>query len=206
MDREFKTMQWKTSNPDVSVLDVTIDSGNFQKWFETQATVGDEAWLLAHADDGIIWGKLQNGKMVLSDKFSAISPSLRPKTLQEARLFGEKAEVRLWRDNSEFRSFRIEDYFEVHEANSAEAFDEDYILWGTRIEDRCENFSLMSEGRQGLRHAVPLVLNEDDFKEGYSYRHPLRLRVRHYLDYDADGKAFIRISRLVKLLAKGGQK
>lgn len=203
MDREFIPIQWKTSEPNVNDLNDPTKNKNIRIWFEAQPAVGKEAWLLAHADDGVIWGKLQDGKLVASnDAFFHVSPPLRIERLQEAWLFGEKAEVRIWREGKEFRAIRIED----QDLEWAEAFDEDYILWGTKIENKNKGFTLVAEGRQGLRHAVPLDLSENDFgKKGFP-KHPLRLRVRHYIDYDEDGRAFIRISRLVKLWVEGGLK
>jgi len=204
MDREIMPIQWDASELDVNDLNDSASNKNIRLWFENQNAVGDEAWVIAYADDGVIWGKLLNGKIETSGSYSSfldIFPSLRAITLQEARLFGEKAEVRVWREKKEFRAIRTED----KESERAEAFDEDYILWGTKIEANSGKFSLVAEGRQGLRHAVPLVLSEDDFKEKGLPKHPLRLRVRHYIDYDADGKVFVKASRLVKLFVKGGQ-
>lgn len=172
-------------------------------WFEAQPGVGREAWFLAHADDGVIWGKLRDGTLVTSNEiFSHISPPLRAETLQEARLFGEKAEVRIWRDRRGFSACRIED----QDSEGAEAFDETYVLWGTRMEKQDQGFTLVTEGRQGLRHAVPLQIEETTLGSSGTTKHPLRLRVRHYIAYDEEsGQAFLALSRLVELFTEGGQ-
>lgn len=203
MYKEFMPLKWKISELPVDVLNDSAENKNIRIWFEAQPAVGEESWLLAFFDDGVVWGKLQDGRLsTSSDAFPYVSPPLRLDCLQEARLFGERAEVRIWREGKDFRAIRIED--EV--LAEAEAFDEDYILWGTRIEDNNKGFILVAEGRQGLRHAVPLDIGENDFREKGFTKHPLRLRVRHYIDYDEDGRAFIRISRLFKLFVEGGQK
>lgn len=73
--------------------------------------------------------------------------------------------------------------------------DEKQILWGTQPEGEKNGFTLVSDGSQCLKHAVPLI--GITFK-GKDYR-PLRLKVRHYIDYDNEGVARIYLSRLVDL-------
>ncbi|MFB0546783.1 MAG: CRISPR-associated protein Csx19, partial [Anaerolineae bacterium] len=68
-------------------------------WLLAQAEEFGLTTLLAHADDGLIWGQVREGKLHLSsDHFPAVSPPLRTNTLQEGRLFGPSAELHLWRD------------------------------------------------------------------------------------------------------------
>ena len=190
MSREIKEITCQ-----VCPLDAKEFAANPVDWFEKQPSVGDEAWFLAHADDGVIWGCLQNGQLVTSGVvFSEVSPPLRATTLQQARLFGETAEVRVWRDGNEFRACRLED----QSSAEGEALDEYHILWGKQTEQRKDGFTLVADGRQGLRHAVPLTLTEGLFHDD----RPLRLTVRHYLAYDGCGQARIALSRLVALWAE----
>jgi CRISPR-associated protein (TIGR03984 family) len=79
-------------------------------------------------------------------------------------------------------------------------------LWGTQSVEQRDGFTLMTNGRQGLRHAAPLLVPQDILDERRR-SHPLRLRVRHYLTYDADdGQANISLSRLVALeMQRGGR-
>lgn len=151
-------------------------------------------WLLAHADDGVIWGELRADRLHLSgDAFPAISPPLRAATLQQARLFGPQAEILLWKDNGVWFGRLIRD-----DANEVEdAFDETHLLWGTDVEARQDGFTLLREGKEGLRHAPPLP---DDAQL------PVRLQVRHYVAYDADGQAYIAYSRLRGIDAQGGKR
>jgi CRISPR-associated protein (TIGR03984 family) len=184
-------------------LDTTDFAADPSGWFQKHSDVGDEAWFLAHADDGVIWGQIRNRQLVTSDSvFPQVSPPFRPVTLQQARLFGESAEVRVWREGNEFKAWRLED----HHNEEAEAFDEAHVLWGTRAEARKGGFTLVVDGRQGLRHVMPLEATDTALGAG-GRRHPLRLCVRHYLDYDKDGQARIALSRLVALrqLPGGGQ-
>jgi len=186
----------------VQRLDTTDFAADPAAWLQNQPSVGDEAWFLAHADDGVIWGQLRSGQLVTSDDiFPQVSPPLRAVTLQQARLFGQDAEVRIWQDRGGFESCRLED----QSADEAEAFDEAHILWGTQAEAHAGGFTLVADGRQGLRHAVPLEIENRAFGIAGRSRRPLRLTVRHYLIYDDDGQARIALSRLVALQVEGGQ-
>lgn len=154
----------------------------------------DLRWLLAHADDGVIWGEFRADGLHLSgNAFPNVSPPLRATTLQQARLFGPQAEILLWKDDSAWRGRLIRD-----DADEVEdALDETHLLWGTDVEDWQDGFALLREGAQGLRHAPPLP---DDVQL------PVRLQVRHYVAYDSDGQAYIACSRLIGLDAQGGQR
>jgi CRISPR-associated protein (TIGR03984 family) len=109
--------------------------------------------------------------------------------------------MRVWRENNAFSACLLQDYHD----QEAEAFDEAHVLWGTQSIGQKDGFTLMTDGRQGLRHAVPLLV-PDDVLDEKRRSHPLRLRVRHYLTYDADGQVQISLSRLVALeIQVGGQ-
>jgi CRISPR-associated protein (TIGR03984 family) len=76
-----------------------------------------------------------------------------------------------------------------------DAIDEGQILWGTDVEEEKGGFTVMRDGAQGLRHAVPLSVT-GKFDE---QTRPLRLKVRHYLEEDTNGFTRIVASRLVKV-------
>jgi CRISPR-associated protein (TIGR03984 family) len=149
-------------------------------------------WLLAHADDGVIWGEVRENQLHLSsDVFPFVSPPLRAETLQQARLFGREAELLLWKKGTGWQARVIQD----GSGEDGEYYDESHLLWGTDVEERQDGFALLREGQEGLRHAPPLPEN---------VHLPVRLRVRHYLAYDTDGQAYIAYSRLVDLETQGG--
>jgi CRISPR-associated protein (TIGR03984 family) len=184
----------------VQPLEITNFSADLSAWFQKQPNVGDKIWFLAHADDGIIWGQINNGTLITSaSAFHRISPLLRTITLQQARIFGEKAEVRVWRNRSGFQACRLED----RQDNDDEAFDETTILWGNIAEAKKNGFTLLSDGQQGLRHAVPIDVPDSAFGTGPKKLRPLRLKFRHYLTYDRDGQARISLSRLVNVYVPG---
>ncbi|MCP6760124.1 MAG: CRISPR-associated protein Csx19 [Fischerella sp. CENA71] len=161
-------------------------------WLEAQASQYKLKFLLAHAEDGIIWGKFQDGNLITADSVFSQFAKLRKLTLQQCRIFGENSEVMLWKTDEDFKARLIQD------EKSTEFIPENQILWGTQAEKICEGFTLVSDGSQGLCHAVPLADINFDAKQKL-YR-PLRLCVRHYINYDEEtGLARIYLSRLVNL-------
>jgi CRISPR-associated protein (TIGR03984 family) len=172
-------------------------SGDIRDWLQQHASAHNLRWLLAFADDGVIWGSFSEGVLNLSGDAISIAPPLRAETLQTARLFSENAELLLWRDGDlQWNARLIQDNAAAEETQWREAIDEMHILWGTKAERRNDDFALMSDGSQGLRHIVPIGINGN-----YDERsRPLRLHVRHYLSEDEE-TGFVRIvaSRLLDL-------
>jgi len=155
----------------------------------------DMPWLLAHADDGIIWGKLQDdGSLKLSSdvysdpqEYPALAVPLRLETLQQARLFGPAGELFLWRSDSGFVARTISDGVLVPD----DAFQETHLLWGNRELDPQDGFTILVEGQMGLTHAPPVA--------GLPASVRVALTVRHYVDYDDQDQAYVCLSRLVNL-------
>jgi CRISPR-associated protein (TIGR03984 family) len=183
----------------IPVVDLP-DEGALRRWLTEQAKPlkaetkqAKPVLLLAHTDDGVIWGIVSDNKLALSsDVFPTVSPKLRPATLQQARLFGEHAELLIWREGAGKLQARwaeetAKDAVEPAPRLYMEYFDESMLLWGTQAE-HCNGFTLWTEGAQGLRHALPWPQTSQ----------PPCLVVRHYL---APGEASARValSRLVRL-------
>jgi len=168
---------------------------------EKAESVGDDGkvYLLSFHDDGVVWGKVKNQTLITSDFKDSPSTLFRPETLQELRLFGEKGQLHIWRTGeTEFKGcLALEDYLK-----DFEPIEEKQVLHGTRI-DTDENgkdlsnvdFMIVRDGLEGLRHAFPVV---DKSKFGDQKR-PLRLLVKHYVEYDEDGAARIAYSRLANV-------
>lgn len=177
-------------------MDVNQVKSDLKGWLENQAKEHDLKYLLAHAEDGVIWGHFreQNYQLVTSgdnDVFPQLT-TLRLCTLQQCRIFGKNTEVMLWKvGQDDWKARSIED----KHLSKEDYIPEDQILWGTKAEKESNGFTLVADGSQGLRHAVPLI--NITFK-GKDSR-PLRLKVRHYIDYDESGVARIYLSRLVDL-------
>ena len=185
------------------VLLTELPADNLRSWMEQMAITYDCAYLLAHAEDGIIWGRFDDGKLTTShDTFAGphCRADIRPSTLWEARLFGANTEVLLWQTNGAWRARIIRD---------ATLASDDYIveqqmLWGDHAEVRAKGFTLLADGSEGLCHAVPIEVPDNSFidqtdTERKRRLRPVRLKVHHYIDYDSDGNARIALSRLVTI-------
>lgn len=203
----------------VSVTD--FDPDNLVGWLEKNAKTHQLTYLLAHAEDGVIWGRVDgNGRLLTSydalHKASAQEtwdgpriaaakqslPRLRIEALQQARLFSQEAELYIWKDGDEkWHGRLVANVKEAETADWSESFDEPQLLWGTHGTTLADNFTLLEDGAQGLRHAVPMPLKLDTGSQKFGEATPPRLLVRHYLN--KDGFAHIAASRLVAL--EGGK-
>lgn len=178
------------NKPICKLLDIPTNL-DIDEWLEKQAEEYRLKFLLAHVEDGVIWGKFKDGKLLTADSQFVFLPKLRPFTLQQCRAFGETSEVMLWQTDDGFKARLIQDQ------KDTEFIEENHILSGTQADKICSDFTLVSDGSQGLRHAVPLI--DIKFDENQKLYRPLRLRVHHYIDYDDSGVARIDLSRLVNL-------
>ncbi len=175
---------------------ISVPDKNIKSWLAAEAKKRNLRWLLAHADDGVIWGRLEEDALVTSFEAAQNHPvaksvcaELRDATLQQARLFGDKGELYIWKDGEGVWHGRvISDSGDENNAVWLESFDEPYMLWGTFGEPLAHGFTLLADGQQGMRHAVPIVASPTD-------EHALRLWLRHYLN--REGFAQVTASRLV---------
>lgn len=172
-------------------VDTQIDFTDFEKeprqWFARQGKERELPFFLAHDDDGVIWGHIQGDELKLSgEAFSEVAVPLRTLTLQQARLFGEAGELLIWRGDSKWHGRYLTDNGFAQE----DILNETHRLWGEASDPPgpIDGFSLMRDGVQRLLHAPPLPLARGE---------RAALQVRHYLDYDEQGQAYIALSRLV---------
>jgi len=164
-------------------------------WLIQQAK--DGMVLLAHADDGVIWSEAKRDGLMFPSNALHAQPVLRKETLQMARLFDNEGETYLWRTGEgRWRGRHIKD---GRGELRLRYYDEAQILWGTRVEAVEVGFVCVAEGEQGLRHAPPLKLDLQDWKDA----HPLRLGVRHYLAEDDEGWLRVSMSRLTGVRKEG---
>jgi CRISPR-associated protein (TIGR03984 family) len=183
----------------------SLDTAACERWLDlvTAATpaaheVYDLAWLLAHCDDGVVWGRRQGGNWRLSSSaFPEVSPEPRRDNLQQLRLFGLLREVLLWKADGGWQGRELADA-ETPSDEPLRPQEQDYVLLGDRLLASVKDgFTLVGDGR-GSRHAVPLVCEEAQFGAGPQRRWPLRLQVRHYFTADSrSGVVRVAASRLV---------
>jgi len=181
----------------------TVDDPTCRAWFEHVTGKGeapaselDLRWLLAHCDDGVVWGRHDATAWRLSSEpFPDISPRMAPNSVQQLRLFGPACELLFWRVDGGFCGRML-----THGPDSAEGSlhpeVQEYLLVGDRVvQPAREGFTVVGDGR-GSRHAVPLSCPESEFP-AQPRRHPLRLKVWHYFTADSEsGLVRVVASRL----------
>ncbi|MGF2035607.1 MAG: type III-D CRISPR-associated protein Csx19 [Nostoc sp. CmiVER01] len=194
------------SKPDCKILDDIQNISNttdLRKWLQekVQSSEYNLKYLLAHAEDGVIWGYFDSEANLITptepeELFPKYKfPLFNYETLQQGRVFGDSAEIMFWRTEDGLKAILIKDN------KDTEFLTEKQILWGTQAEEVKDKFTLVSDGSQGLRHAVPVTGIEFN-KTEKSYR-PLYLIVHNYIDYDENiGLARIYLSRLVSLKSR----
>lgn len=183
---------------------VPVDAArDIADWLGEQAAALGPAWLLAHADDGVIWGRWSPGRGLVTSAEAARDhpeaagcPPLRWLTLQQVRLFSGIGELLLWRDGYGAPHARLTSDVVTGEPHWRESFDEPQRLRGTRGTPLAHGFTLLEDGQQGMRHAVPFSLPPD-----ISPDTPPCLRVRHYLANEP--LARVTASRLLGIEWKG---
>lgn len=197
----MRKIQTCLSTTSTTTVDQTTD---LREWLTqqvaalAQASADKRCWLLAHCEDGVIWGELRDDGLHLScEAFrEQRGLALRWVTLQQARLFSQNRELLLWRGPRGWQATLRRD----DQGNSVEYIDEEHLLWGNVSRNSNDGFMQIVEGSQGIVHAPPIATapTEATKKEARA-----RLKVRHYLDEDEAGVIRIVGSRLIALLKPG---
>jgi CRISPR-associated protein (TIGR03984 family) len=166
-------------------------------------------WLLAHSDGGVTWGVNRDGRWALSiGRFPGVSPPTAAVAfgagLQQLRLFSPLQELLIWRTDDGPLGRLLTDTAPVADA-LFRPLDGEQVLIGDRLlAEPVDGFALVGDAA-GSRHAVPLPgLTHQSFRDGEDNPYwPLRLRLRHYLEQDAEtGALRIAAARLVALVAR----
>lgn len=166
-------------------------------------------WALAHCDDGVTWGRYDQAARAwrLGNQVApGVSPPIRPETLQELRLFGEDAEVLIWRTGAGLRGRVLRDSDFAADRDDAAGplrpLDESRIVRGSLVLAQCEHgFTHIGDGT-GAEQVLPLSVSGEQLQSAR-----VRLDVRHYHEADeTTGAVRIAATRLVRLasLASGG--
>jgi CRISPR-associated protein (TIGR03984 family) len=187
----------------------TIDdklNESLENWLKKQAITENYylPYLLAHTEDGVIWGRfdIQTRSFEISKQLfpEYDFPNLRLSTLLQCHIFGEAGEVLLWKSNKKWcaRLILQSKVSKLLQHQQIGVIPENQILWGTQGKTR-DNFTLLSDGSQGLKHAVPISVEESYFDKDKKEYRPVRLELHHYFCYEKDGIARIFVSRLVSI-------
>lgn len=175
---------------------------------EGNAAAPEEAsglvWALAHCDDGVTWGCYDAGVWRLGNHVAPeVSPPIRLETLQELRLFGERAEVLVWRTDAGLRGRVLRETDPAadrgDESNPLRPSNESRILrGGSVLAQRRHGFTHIGDGA-GAEQVLPLAVSNEQLRAAQ-----VRLDVCHYYEADAEtGAVRIAATRLVRLMPGG---
>ena len=181
--------------PNTPILPAPTDE-NVREWLAEQMNENKLTFLLAFADDGVIWGRMDGGLLVIAHEASQKDDKknytqLRGKTLQQAYVFSDKMEVRLFRDEmGKWKALNIEDEGEI--------ITESQILWGDKLDEEKKQpthpgFMRLLAERKGI---PPQIV---PYKAGFDATKCVRLEVHHMVKYNEDGEAYVELSRLAGL-------
>ncbi|HWO26211.1 MAG TPA: CRISPR-associated protein Csx19 [Kofleriaceae bacterium] len=153
-----------------------------------------DCWLLCHCDDGVTWGRLEDGTWQLgSALFPDLCPTPSQASIQEMRVFSRGAEVLVWRMAGELRGRVLRDSSPPIGEGPLAPSDEEHLLLGRRVIEHKGGFTRVGDGT-GAEQALPLRVVDQD-----SAPWP-RLCVRHYFTQDAQtGCVRIVVTRLVEV-------
>lgn len=153
-------------------------------------------YVLIHADDGVLWGRIEDGRLVTPSRDEWV-PELRSKTVQQCRVFGSKGELFIWRESEGIWNGRLL----IEDGTAYRSKERRAILYGSRIDSHPapQGFVSVIELGVGMRQIVPVEVppealkdDERDFKEDWR----VALTVVEYSSEDDDGQVMIVCSRL----------
>lgn len=153
----------------------------------------DAGWVLGHAMDGLLWGQIAAGQLVLAcDADATWGACLKSTTLLDLRIFDRTRELRIWRADGTLQCFLVS---ESQIDSPSLAYDEPQIFIAGKRRDFLDangvRFSLI-EGPSGQRQAIPV-----DWDGTREFQ---RLWVRHYVSPgDESGMLRVAESRLMDI-------
>jgi CRISPR-associated protein (TIGR03984 family) len=156
---------------------------------------GHFQWLLAHVDDGVIWGHRRGPSPSWS-----LSRKLIEHCMQELRLFGPKEELFVWRDDDDgkLHGRRLaDDAAAVTEPWLAPLDDTRVLLADRVVRPATDGFTPVADA-SGSQQILPLKLSGEAPQTSW-----LRLSLKHYLvdsdEGDRVGAVRVAVTRLVGL-------
>jgi len=181
-----------------------------------RAGAGDPLWLLAHCDDGVIWGIVEHDALRLPMAFASRAdvaiPRPRAVTIQQLRIFGSGGELLVWRNEDVdrpsggdgsgwLRGRLLLDQPIDPSRPHTEPKPERWLLFGDSLESSGGEsaFAVVAERRRRRVQVVPVA------EEHLDGRFRVALNVKHYFECDGESGCVRRaITRLVSLEVTNG--
>ena len=143
--------------------------------------------LLIFMDYGVVWGKMADGNLILSDDDPEVEnipegDVFSYSALQQAYCFSSELEARIWRVGEEVQVAWLDGDL------GSKLLEKKYLLWGTEQKTTESGFIHLTESGRGFQQCVPAPVQNKGKR--------LALGVTHFLQEDDDGQYFIRTSKL----------
>lgn len=160
--------------------------------------------LLAYFQDGILWGKGGEKKILIPD-----SPVFSDISFLHAHLFNQEREIRVIQTLDGLKAYQFADSKANAENETTYSYDRTYLLWGDQkvksIEKSIpENFTYVKMGSRGIEQILPLSFTPTlgDSKTQAT------LTVRYYLEAstrDKDKGNLSIVARRIVSIQEGGK-
>ena len=163
-------------------------------WLQTKAEEHGLKYLLIIADDAVGFGKYEGGDFLVDAQVEGVLHPGGVKKIQQLYLFGDRAQILIWREGHLFKGSLIEDTdLPEKDADGVPPFAEEvYYLWGGARENQEDPaFTLLEEPERGFKLRIPLKILP---------KKQAGLKVRHYYQEDDEGQLYIAFSRLVDIV------
>jgi len=176
----------------IESVDAQPEKGKVVEWLHLQMSEKCP-FLLAFADDGVIWRKWVKGEIKEPPETPDLPkmPELREGTLLQAFVFGAECEVRLFKDElGVWKTLRV-----VDGDDPELVIKESQILWGDKVTEPVKNgFFYAEEYRAGiLGQWLPV-------ERAFDANECARLQIHHLVEFNKEtGEAQIALSRLAGL-------
>lgn len=153
--------------------DVTVPGGDLRTTLALLC-IGKDGVVLGHAYDGLIWGRVQNGRLELAtDYVPGVGAPLRAETLLDLRFFNTEEELRIWPGGPRLQACRLT------EGRTGQCY--------AGYQD--QSYELLRQPKNPPPPAVPFVLLEGLAGQRHAPPGepvPRSLTVRHYFERDPE--------------------
>ncbi len=195
------------ANHEVRIMDVCLAArpvllGGDLRGALVQTWGAGDAWVLGHAFDGVLWGHVREGRLVMAVDVGVLeAPLFRRETLLDLRVFAERRELRVWRTTDGLRACEVQETSGPLTGQSVfqAVQDRTYALMGAGTSSAAAEGFFELRGRGGQHHTPPAL---GGVAPGSGAVAPQGLCVRHYFETRDNGLLRMAEHRLLGLSAK----
>lgn len=174
----------------LSTENAGIVDGDFHAFLMVEGAhrLGRNFLTLVHASDTVFFSREEG------ESPSPLLQRVSAESLQDLRAFTQSGELRLWKWNGEIR-WRFRTDVADESAGEIETYDEKHVLWGNSCEESDGSMVARESGR-GFAFRLPVSAKDRSL--------PLKMYIRNYFTFEADGLLRFFDARIVSLTDNEG--